>query len=303
VESQSNDGRLIQFEYTGPATGVYSLFDLSLVKDSEQAEPLVLPTGYHSIDLSVSINYVRPSFFAHEVMPIASGIANALHLALYDPQGDKLLDAPAREEPLIEGWIEHNDKVTRGLAMEQEPIRKPYLPRAQSLYWWKYTIAREELQNALGEDVYVPSILLRVDGENRVRPTVIWSAEAAGHLWWSKRIALPHVFPVCDYLMLAWGRPSRGHLNKAIVPYPAAITALADLLEDVDGPVAGLKMLRPNSQAAASRVFDALPKHELRALKQLSTDNFVDVTTIWNEDLNKAPEQSNGTHKQNNAAA
>jgi hypothetical protein len=289
TESNSDDGRLIQFEYNGPVTGVYCLFDLSLARDHEQAESLSLPAGYQYADLSVSINYLRPTFFALEIMPVVSGIADALHLALYNPQADEFQEPRTGAQRLIQSWIEHNDKVTRGLARQQEPIRKPYLPRRQSLDWWKYTTARESLQNTLGEDVFVPSILFLVDGENHVRTTVIWSAETAGRLWWSKRLALPQVFPVCDYLMLASGRLGAGKLSTAIVPYAVAITALADLVEDLEGPVEGLKILWPQNQVAASKVFDTLPKQELGELKQISTDDFVDVETTWNEEPADSP--------------
>ncbi len=279
TESQTNDGSLIQFEYRGRATDVYCLFDLSTAPDSEEAESLALPSGYEYLDLSVSINFLRPHLFALEVMPIVSGIASTLDLALYDPQAERMYAPGTSSDVLVESWIEHNDKVTRALAREKEPIRKPYLCREKSLYWWKYTRAREDYQNSFMEDVFVPSILLMLDGESRVRPTVIWAAEVDGFPWWPKRIPLPQVFPVCDYFMLVWGKSGTERLKKAIVPYSVVSASLTGIVEDLGGPVEGLKVLWPSKQAAASKVFDSLPKRELGALKQIESDGFVDVST------------------------
>ena len=278
TESQSNDGNLIQFEYSGPATEVYCLFDLSTKPDLEQAEALALPDGYAYADLSVSINFLRPHFFALELMPIVSGIAESLGLSLYDPQAERMYAPGTSSDVLAGSWIEHNEKVTRDLAHDKEAIRKPYLPREQSLYWWKYTRAREDYQNSLVEDVFVPSILLMVDAENRVKLTVIWSAEVQRRAFRLRRTPLPQVLPVCDYVMLAWGKPGTKSLNKAIVPYSVASASLAALLEDMDGPVEGLRVLRPYRQSEASEVFDALPKVDLGTLKQISSDGFVDVS-------------------------
>lgn len=64
TESQSDDGSLIQFDYNNETTGVYCLFDASTEIETED-EPL-LPDGRVSSGLSVSINFLRPHFFALE---------------------------------------------------------------------------------------------------------------------------------------------------------------------------------------------------------------------------------------------
>lgn len=275
TESRSIDGSLIQFEYSDPATGVYCLFHLSTECQIEQEGP-VLPDSHVGAGLSVSINFVRPHFFALEVMPIVLSVADSLGLFLYDPQADRMHAPGTDSEILIQSWIEHNDRVTRGLAREKEPIRKPYLPREQSLYWWRYTRARESFQFRLGEDVFVPSIFPMAEGPERVKLTVPWSAEVRRRALQFSRVPLTQVFPRCDYLMLVWGKPG-AELNKAIVPYSTASASLASLLQDIDGPVDGLKVLQPDKQSAASKVFDGLPKLEVGALKRLSADGFIDV--------------------------
>src|SRR5258708_7876990 len=134
TESRSDDGSLIQFEYTEPETGVYCLFDILTTVEAEQEEPLVLPSPYVNTGLSVSINFLRPHFFALELMPIISRLASSLGLSLYDPQENRVYPLGTPSETLIHTWIEHNRRATQAMAQADEPITKPYLAREQSLY-------------------------------------------------------------------------------------------------------------------------------------------------------------------------
>ena len=276
TESQSNDGSLIQFEYRDPTTDVYRLFDLSKKAPTGQEETPVLPDGYVTMGLSVSINFVRPHFFALEVMPIVSGIADALGLSLYDPQAEQMYGPRTEPGGLIQSWVKSNESVTRGLSRDQGPTRKPWLGPEKSLYWWRYTRARAGLQSSLTEDVFVPSILLMADAEHQVKLVVVWSAEVQRRLWLKRTSPLPQLFPECDFLMLAWHEHGSTRLG-AIVPHSAAITALAALLEDMPGPVAGLKLLRPERRSAAGGIFEALPRLDPASLRRISSDDFVDV--------------------------
>ncbi|HRJ21215.1 MAG TPA: hypothetical protein PLF84_19360 [Bryobacteraceae bacterium] len=277
TESQSDDGSLIQFEYSSPSTGVYCLFDLSSAPDRELEQELALAEGHEYADLSVSINFLRPHFFALEVMPIVSAIADDLELSIYDSQDDRMYSPGTSAQVLVSSWMRHNEKVTRNLAMEKDPIRKPHLSRELAAYWWDYTRSRERYQESLVEDVHVPSILLMVDDSGRVRPTVIWPADVQRRALLSERIPIAQVFPVCDLIMLVWGKLGGTSLKKAIVNYEVVMSSLVELLEHIDGPVAGLRVLRPNRQAAASAVFDSLPKPGLGDLKLIASDGFVDV--------------------------
>jgi hypothetical protein len=133
-------------------------------------------------------------------------------------------------------------------------------------------------QKSLGEDLFVPSIPLMADADGRVKLAVVWSAEVRRRWLLPKRVPLPQVFPLCDHFMLAWGKLEPEGLKKAVVPYSIAMVALASLLEDIDGPVEGLKVLRSHRQSEASEIFDRLPKGQLGDLKQIPSDGFVDFS-------------------------
>jgi hypothetical protein len=279
TESRSADGNLIQFEYSHAETGVYCLFDVMAAVDAKEEEPLILPDSYVNTGLSVSINFLRPHFFALESMPIISRLASSLRLSLYDPQENRIYPPGTPAEILIETWIEHNRRATAAIAQTDDPVSKPYLSREQSLYWWQYSSARVALQNSLGEDVFVPSILLMTDDQVRIKPVVLWSATVIRRLFRTRRIPLPQLFPKCEYLMLAWGKTA-SELKKGIVPYSTALSAMVGLLEDIDGPVEGIKVLWPAGQEQASAIFDALPVADLGELKQIAPDGFVDVALL-----------------------
>jgi hypothetical protein len=137
--------------------------------------------------------------------------------------------------------------------------------------------AREDFQNALGEDVFVPSILPMVDSANNVKLSVLWSAEIPDKGWFRRPMPLPQVFPVCDYVILAWGKAD-SPLAKSLVPYPVVSSAMATLLEEIEGPVAGLRVLKPQLQKPASSVYKRLPRTEFSGLTQTAPDGFVDVS-------------------------
>lgn len=276
-ELRADDGSLLQFAYSNEATGFYCLFDL-LTRTDPEVEELPMPSPYRGVGLSVSINFLRPHFFALEVMPIVSSAASFLNLSLYDSQEDKVYPPNVAPDVLIGNWVEHNGRATRATALNEEaPIRKPYLSSEQSNYWWRYMRAREDFQNTVGADVFVPSILPMVDPANNVKLTVIWSAEIPRNFWSRSPMPLPQIFPVCDYVLLAWGKVESG-FTKNLVPYPIASSALATLLQEIDGPVEGLKVLRPQLQKRASSVYEKLPRTEFTGLTQIAPDGFVDVS-------------------------
>jgi len=277
TEELAEDQSVLQFIYEHPETGVYCLFDL-LPEAAIATDDLQLPDGYVSTGLSVSLNFLRPSFFALEVMPLVSRLSAEMSLWLYDPQQDCLHHPGAPPEVLAEEWMAHNARATRGLALDANPIRKPYLPAASSIAWWRYAHAKKGLQEQLGDSVFVPAILLTQDSQLRVRQVVIWSAEVLGSLPFLKRVLpLPQVFPPCDYYMLSSGKPSAKKFSTRFVSYSDVISGLGSLLGPLPGALAGLRILRPARQQAAAAVFATLPALDPSPLERIPPEALSDV--------------------------
>src|SRR5258706_6013070 len=96
------------------------------------------------------------------------------------------------------------------------------------------------------------------DDQRLVKPVVVWSATVQRRLFRARRIPLPQLFPRCEYMMLAWGKTAN-ELDKGLVPYSTALSAMAGHLEDIDWPVDGMKVALPARQAHASAVFEGMP--------------------------------------------
>jgi hypothetical protein len=267
TESESDDGKMMQFQYENPETGVYCLFDFY---DPAAAEGIELPSGFAPAGLSVSINYLRPRFFAAELMPMIAGIAETNKILVVDPQEDNPVPEAPDAATLIERWITSNERVTRGMAMqEDQPIIRPYLSPEESMRWWEYSRAKMHLQDVLGEEIFVPSIRFGLDSQKRVHRVVQWSMNGG---------ALPQVFPPCDHLLLAWDfDPDQQRKPKLRAVRMEAADRLQPLLEPIDGPVSGLMVLRPTNQADATRVFEGLTEADAESLDFIASDGFVDV--------------------------
>lgn len=179
---------MIQFEYRNPATGVYCLFDLD---DPEAEGGVELPHGFAYVGLSVAINLLRPRFFGLETMPVVARIAAQCELLVFDPQQPDAFPETPEPSILIERWTRTNERAVRGLAAQQNrPVRQPYLSPKDSIRWWRYSRDRDGFQdqlNAAGEDVFVPSIRLATDSNNRVCRVVQWS--------WGDNV-IPRYFPL-----------------------------------------------------------------------------------------------------------
>lgn len=267
TESETDDGKLMQFQYENPETGIYCLFDFY---DPASAEGIELPADFAPVGLSVSINFLRPRFFAAELMPMIAEVADTNKILVVDPQQDSPFPEAPDAPRLIERWISSNERITRGMAQqEDQPIIKPYLPPEESMRWWEYTRVKTLLQDALGEEIFVPSIRFALDSQRRVRQVVQWSMNGG---------ALPQVFPPCDCLLLAWDfDPNQQRKPKLRFIRIETADRLQSLLEPIDGPLPGLKILRPANQGAATRVFEEMTSADAETLNFIGSDDFVDV--------------------------
>jgi hypothetical protein len=275
-ESRSDDGSLIQFTYKNPYTYVSCTFDVRNTTEAEGGEPSLLMDCYSNLGVSVSIDFLRPHFFALELMPMISRIANSSGLSIYDPQEDRVYQPDTPTETLIHAWTDHNQRVTQMISHGDSPSRKPYLSREKSLYWWQYSTGQGAMQTRLTEELYVPSIMLIATEGERVYTAVVWAANMQSQFVKKRLLPIPQVFPKCDYLYLSWGKDPT-HPQKGKVPYSTAIPAMAHLLDDIDGPVEGLKILWPEKQEQSFAVFERLPKTPLGKFKRIASEDFVDV--------------------------
>jgi hypothetical protein len=209
-------------------------------------------------------------------MPVIAQLAEAANLRIHDPQEDKLYRPGVSSAELERDWLAQNEQITRAMQRDQK-AKIPYLPADRSLYWWQYSFAKDDVQRGLRDDIFVPSIFLFADEKRNVRTAATWSAETRNPIpFMTRYVPLPQVFPVCDYLILAFGKKG-AKLATRYVSYADAMERLQGIVEDFPGPVSGLKILRAANQSQAASVFAALPTVATGKIERIASDSFTDI--------------------------
>jgi hypothetical protein len=157
---ESGEGQMI---YQNEATGVYFIFDIG---EQEDEEPGLLPVTFN-------LNYFRPHIFGLEAEPELTAFVRQFDLTVFDPQTDGMGDGEYSPEGFLRGWNTGNAFGYRSI-LQQNPNEKLLtLPTAWIEACWRWNLAKDELQNQFGEDVFVPRYLF-LQREGRAVPTVVW---------------------------------------------------------------------------------------------------------------------------------
>jgi hypothetical protein len=253
-----------EFTYRNPETGVYGYFDLY---DPLQCPPLTTAQGLRSSGLTITLNLLRPSFFALELMPVIEQLCRRLGLVVIDPQSDIHQIEEADADRLAQRWNARNQGLVRYLA--QRPglrILRPYLSLSHSLESWKFCFERRKYQERLGAAVLVPLVRFAADEARHVQRVVDWRQPGAS--------AMSQVFPPCDYIALA---ASPQNVPVKYLRTSEVLDSLKEVLSETGNTVGSLPMLPAHLLDDASRAFDRL--HSAGAgeqLTQIEPDAFVD---------------------------
>jgi hypothetical protein len=84
-----------QIWYANPLTGVHASFAVS---DSQGKDASACAS------ILANLNFVRPAFFAYEVMPVVEHLAATFNLMVYDPQTERSMPGMGSADALIESW-------------------------------------------------------------------------------------------------------------------------------------------------------------------------------------------------------
>jgi hypothetical protein len=259
-----------QWDYENPATGVYFLIDWNEPEDEQDSiEIFDNFQDYKYLNFSFSINFFRPRFFGLEIFPIVEKFINDLDLFVLDPQDETDPNNP-RKFPagyFQEQWIRHND----GLTLDQfTDLNFEYFPIDKSNYLWWFQFHREELQNNLTEDLFVPGFFVLKSKED-------------GQLYtacvWPQHISI--ILPPVDFLIV---QKEHRKLFKTVkesglVTYSTVLSEFADHFEDYIHEIQNLKVFRNTDSDQIKKKFNALKlgKTASEFGNGVSFDNFVNV--------------------------
>lgn len=252
----------VQFWYQNEATGVYCDFSYSPLDASELE-------GCGSSGLSFNLNYVRPSFFAYETMPLVEAFCQRFNLVVEDAQEETV--QPAETSRLIQSWQGHNVKAMGAMVKvaKEEDMELHYLHEAQATDWWRYMSVRQAVEEALTEDIFVPSLMILRSPAQQLFTMVVWPTGIA------------QFFPRCDYVYVQRERKRMFGTKEetGLIAYDLVIAAIETLLDNYEVGDFSIKYLKPEKASDAVRLVQALhlERIELSQHTRIASDGFHDV--------------------------
>jgi hypothetical protein len=251
----------VEFWYKNESTGVYFVISYSPL-DAAELE------GSGSAGLEFNLNYMRPSFFAYETMPIVEAFARHFDLLVEDPQEETV--EPANTERLISSWRAHNSRAVSAMVdvAKNKGMATHYLPEPRATEWWRYMHVRQEIEDSITEDIFAPNLFILESPAKQMFTMLSWTG------------AISQFFPPCDFVFV---QREKKRLFKTVkdtglVPYQTVMEAIAPLLDQYQ--VGNLKIgyLAPD-KVEVMPLFQKLELEPVDLSKHLSiaSDSFHDV--------------------------
>jgi len=185
------EGEFPQWIYSNEATGVYFSFEIQPVsEDPEDIEIFESFEGFENTRFTFNINFIRPNFFALEAFPFVERFMSELDLYALNPQSQDDGDNPRKEtaDAYYSDWSRANLSVS---AEHFDEFSLIHFPIERSNDYWRYNFHKDEMQERLGDDYFVPSLIL-VKRSETGQPITLST--------WTQHI--PNVFPRADYLVV-----------------------------------------------------------------------------------------------------
>ncbi len=258
-----------QLSYHNDATGVYFSLDFESPEQTDQGESPV-PADIPYSGLSFNLNFIRPSFFAFEAMPIVADLANRFGLSILDPQRDgNSQPGEVNAQTLIESWQKSNRWAVSAYPDTGGSL-PPRMRPDKSLFLWQYSTSKSELEGVCGENLFVPRLF---PFRGKASSTAEISVVCGEGVWM--------VVPPCDWVivMRKKKRAFRAPENETVaISRETFDVVTAEWLKPFEWRIPEFKLI---PREAVERVAKALWAVERRLSKDefetLPFDGFIDV--------------------------
>ncbi|MFQ5810599.1 MAG: hypothetical protein ACE5JM_13365 [Armatimonadota bacterium] len=241
---------------------------------AERADPEP-PTfrGLQVTPLGFTLDYVRPSFFAAETMPIVVQVAEDLGLLIFDAQRQDSKGRKPRRYSAVElaqSWEASNAPEARAVRGHTQRYIS-YCPRDRLDYYWQYMRHRQALeQTYAGRDIAVPEIAL------------LWPKKGGSTILACTWANLTTVLPEVDYLLVQREIRRLGGLmrrdEEGLVSLADARQWLGESLQPREEPVPHLLFEDEDPPPDVAEAFLTMPLLELEeGCEQTQPDRVVDV--------------------------
>ena len=238
-------GDFPQWLYGNEDTGVYFSFEIQEPDDDPEAiEMFEKFSDFENTQFTFNLNFVRPNFFALEAFPFVERFLTDLELFALNPQSRVDPDNPRKEKShdYYSDWSRTN---LRFSADHFDEFGLKYLPLEKSNDYWRYNFQKGELQNRLGDEYFVPTLILAkraVTGDAITLST------------WTQHI--PNIFPPADYFVIIRKRKKlfRTVDETGIIARETLLLTFADYLEDYD--FKDCKIIHPENAEKVGGIFN-----------------------------------------------
>jgi len=162
-----------QAAYENPDTNVYFVFETTTPdkSDPEAVEP-------EGTWLALNLNLYRPSVFGLEAARELAAVTAATDSDVVDLQAGEPDVRPFDPDEFLERWNDADVKAHQAFLAPREgdtPMPPPRtLPGRQLRAVWEWNVARQQWNDELGADVFVPRVFL-LDAGERVETAVVWT--------------------------------------------------------------------------------------------------------------------------------
>jgi hypothetical protein len=177
-----------QWIFQNNDTEVYFIFEKNETEtDEEEIEFEENYEDFESLNFMFILNFLRPSFFGIEAFEFIEKMISDLDIYISNPQSDKEIPYKPKKEELFENWNSTNLSSSSQHFAEQNS----YLEIEKSNEIWKYNFHRNQIQDNLGGNYFVPKMFFfKTKSENKVITVSSWTEH------------IPNVFPPADYFLL-----------------------------------------------------------------------------------------------------
>jgi hypothetical protein len=238
-----------QWSYENPETGVYFLIDWN-EPNTDQDDIKIWDSfdEFENLNFSISINFFRPRYFGMEIFPIIERIIDELDLYILDSQDEDDAENPRKFQIgyLQDQWIRHNDQLSTTYF---EELSFNFMPLEKSNYMWWFLLNRNELQEALRTDTFVPSFfVLKSKEDNNLYTACVWPQH------------IPIILPVVDYVIIKreYKTLFKTVAESGMVSYSVILEELGSYFEDFDYSIPNLKVLTQLNADKMNRKFNKL---------------------------------------------
>lgn len=155
-----------QVWYQNECTGVYFSFDFNDTPSEDEDEV--------EYSVAFNMNFFRPHFFALEAEPEVTQFVERFGCQIHDPQNDGMEDGPYTPEGFLKGWNHGNEFGCSAILNQEQDVGKIFTkPKDELERIWRWNYQKEELQENLKKDIFVPGIMF-MEIDSTVSSVVVW---------------------------------------------------------------------------------------------------------------------------------